>query len=924
MTGGRSPRRDTGQPDPMRQADRAVQPPTRNASSAGARPGHHRFAWLTLAVLLTLTLVAAVSIDRLSRIRHEARFQSAVQTTHDRIAARMEAYVALLRGAGALFAASEAVSRAEFHAYVERLALQRHYPGVQGIGFTPRVEPSRREAFVEAVRREGFADFRIWPPGERDPLFAIQYLEPMDARNRAALGFDMYSEPVRREAMARARDAGAAAASGKVLLKQEIDAQVQSGFLLYLPVYAGGAIPADVALRRSRLTGFVYAPFRMGDLFAGLFGAEPGQRIGLRVHDGPQSSADSLLYDASPAAAPSATGLSAARTIDVAGRPWTIAFHSLPGFVSTAERLLAPVVGLLGVVVSLVLFGLIRAQSRARDAIEAGVAARTAALEQERTQRNVAETLSSLALILGSQSDPESLIQRFTDEARRLTGAAYGAYFHNLADEAGNYGLYTLSGASKATFAGYPPHRATPMFTPTFAGRTVRLDDVRQSPDFGRNPPNRGMPAGHLPVASYLAVAVRAHSGQVLGALMFAHPQAGRFTGEHERLVEGIAAQAAVALENARLLQAERAARLDAEARKTLLDSVIEHSGEGIVVADAQGVLRIFNPAAQRQHGIAHRQVAAPEWADAYGLHTLEGEPLALQDTPLYRATLGETVTDARWRVRRPDGSWRTLIGTATPLRAPTGEAAGGVLVVRDETERMESDAQREALVEALARSNKELDQFAYVASHDLKAPLRGIANLSQWIEEDLGGDLADSTRQHLDLLRGRVHRLEGLIDGILMYSRAGRARDASEDVDVAALVAEVVELLSPRPEAIISVRPGLPTVRTGRVPLQQVFLNLVGNALKYAQRPDVRIEIGCRDRGQRWEFFVKDDGPGIEPQYHERIWGIFQRLQARDEVEGTGIGLSVVRKVVEARGGRAWVESQPGRGATFLFTWPK
>jgi len=208
------------------------------------------------------------------------------------------------------------------------------------------------------------------------------------------------------------------------------------------------------------------------------------------------------------------------------------------------------------------------------------------------------------------------------------------------------------------------------------------------------------------------------------------------------------------------------------------------------------------------------------------------------------------------------------------------------------------------------------------VASHDLKAPLRGIANLAQWIEEDIGAQRSDALGRQLELLRGRVRRMDALIDGILSYSRAGRPSTV-EPVDVGKLLGEVTEMLAP-PEGAVEIRPPLPVLETERAPLQQVFMNLVANALKHGARPKARVTVSAEDRGGCYEFAVADDGPGIEPAFHEKIWGIFQTLEARDHVEGTGIGLAIVKKVVEGRGGRAWVESAGGSGATFRFLWPK
>ena len=237
----------------------------------------------------------------------------------------------------------------------------------------------------------------------------------------------------------------------------------------------------------------------------------------------------------------------------------------------------------------------------------------------------------------------------------------------------------------------------------------------------------------------------------------------------------------------------------------------------------------------------------------------------------------------------------------------------------------------RERLIRQLERSNKDLDQFAYVASHDLKAPLRGIANLSSWIEEDLAPVMTDDTREQMTLMRGRVHRMEALIDGVLQYSRAGRVRAAPEPIDTGALVDDVVELLAPPAGTEITVADGMPQVLAERVPLQQVFLNLIGNAIKYGRRSDGPVQVRVSwaeeevdpDAPRLYRFSVADNGPGIAPQYHERVFGIFQTLQSRDEVEGTGIGLSVVKKIVEGQGGRVWVESAEGEGATFHFTWP-
>ena len=225
-----------------------------------------------------------------------------------------------------------------------------------------------------------------------------------------------------------------------------------------------------------------------------------------------------------------------------------------------------------------------------------------------------------------------------------------------------------------------------------------------------------------------------------------------------------------------------------------------------------------------------------------------------------------------------------------------------------------------------LESRNKELDQFAYVVSHDLKAPLRGIESASRWIEEDMGPDqLPPHIREFLQLMRQRVHRMENLITGILDVARVGRGAQTNETVFVRQLLREVLEMVSPPAGLQVELPFFLPTLVTNRVQLQQVFSNLLSNAIKYHDHPETgHIYLSCDDGGEFYRFAVADDGPGIAPEYHERIFVIFQTLTERDTLESTGVGLAIVKKIVERQGGSITVESAEGAGAKFIFTWPK
>jgi signal transduction histidine kinase len=223
----------------------------------------------------------------------------------------------------------------------------------------------------------------------------------------------------------------------------------------------------------------------------------------------------------------------------------------------------------------------------------------------------------------------------------------------------------------------------------------------------------------------------------------------------------------------------------------------------------------------------------------------------------------------------------------------------------------------------ALHNRNNELDQFAYVTSHDLKAPLRGVMTVVRWIEEELAHELSSQMQQYLGMIKGRLGRLEDLINGLLIYARVGRTEQELEEVNVAELVREVVELVVPAQFKVAVANP-LPTLLTNRLRLEQVLTNLLSNAVKYHHTGAGTITIGCQDIGKCYEFRVQDDGPGIAPEYHEKIFLIFQTLRDRHTAESTGIGLSIVKKIVDEQKGSIHVESVAGQGAAFVFTWPK
>lgn len=223
--------------------------------------------------------------------------------------------------------------------------------------------------------------------------------------------------------------------------------------------------------------------------------------------------------------------------------------------------------------------------------------------------------------------------------------------------------------------------------------------------------------------------------------------------------------------------------------------------------------------------------------------------------------------------------------------------------------------------IHELENRNAELNKFAYVVSHDLKAPVRGIHNVVKWIEEDLGHELSPQLRNYLEIIPQRTKRMEDLINGLLDYARISE-KTQIEKVNVNEMIKEITDSIVPRDFEVKM--DNLPTLETERLKLEQIFTNLISNSVKYTPQPNGHITVSCRELADHYEFSVKDDGIGIDPEYHDKIFEIFQTLREKDEKESTGIGLAIIKKIIDEHQCRIWVKSTAGNGAEFIFTWPK
>ena len=330
--------------------------------------------YFVLVLSLALTACAAYYVADAAYEQDRLRFERMADRTRDAMTARLRTYIAALRGCAGLVHANNLqrfgggtqpkqvsaylIGREAFRNYVGQLRLQSDFPGIQGIGFTVRVPTGQKNEFLAKMRRAN-AGFRMWPTQKvqsGQEWHSILYLEPMDQRNRAAIGYNMYSEPTRRTAMQKAGDSGDAAASGKVLLKQEITPDKQSGFLIYIPVYRGSQVPRDRQARRTQLLGFVYSPFRAGDFLETLLDEPTQERLLFQLYDGLTPTQRNLLYQSATVPVGYRPAYNRTVTVRAAGRTWTLRVMTRPKFDHDSNAFLVPFIIVSGLIVSLLLF----------------------------------------------------------------------------------------------------------------------------------------------------------------------------------------------------------------------------------------------------------------------------------------------------------------------------------------------------------------------------------------------------------------------------------------------------------------------------------------------------------------------------------------------------------------------------------------
>lgn len=406
---------------------------------------------------------------------------------------------------------------------------------------------------------------------------------------------------------------------------------------------------------------------------------------------------------------------------------------------------------------------------------------------------------------------------------------------------------------------------------------------------------------------------------EVIGVLAVQnYTEAMRYSEKDREILTFVSQHVASALERRRAYEKIRS---DEERFRRVISSISDHIYMTDFDPQGQPVNNYLSPNIEQLTGYPYQKFA-DDWTfwPEHVIHPDDRQAAAFQ----LSVFLSGQDSQVEYRLVRADGQIIWVRDSGRVVRHPETGAVTVYGVVSDITQSKYYEEVREGLLQDLKRVNNELSDFAYIVSHDLKAPLRAISSLAGWLAEDYADKLDEAGRDQLQLLLKRTKRMHNLIEGILTYSRLGRLKPTLVRLDSGEAVRQVIESLSP-PEGIeVRLEGTFPMIVYDRTHIEQLFQNLISNAVKYMGKPRGLVTVACADRGDCWEFSVSDTGEGIPQEHFDRIFKIFQTLKPRDEVESTGIGLTIVKKVVEQYGGRIWVESQVGQGSVFHFTVPK
>ncbi len=900
--------------------------------------------YLVLIAGLLFTFIVSYRLARVAEAEDRARYEALVQDVHASIGRRLESYTAVLRAGAGLFSAHESVKEDEFKTFVKIVGLVEHYPGVQGMGFSLKFKPEERAALIAARKREGAESFHLWPESEREEYHAVIYLEPQDPRNRAGIGFDIFTEPSRRAPMERARDSGLPAASGRVTLFQRIDPQAsQPGFLIYVPVYRQAQPPANESERRAALVGFVFSAFRANDFFPGIVGGAARENIEFKIYDGSDLTPENLLYfssdpkDVAPGGyTPRFTALT---NMNVAGRLWTISCSSRPGFDLSNSKSWGSYTLAAGILLSFLFFGLTRSQMRARakaELSEAEVRASEATVRKSLHERERAE-----AAVKESEERYRDLVENANDIVFALDLAGNVTSMNRAVESIAGYTQTELIGMNMADFL-------TPTSTESARSMTERKLSGEERTNYEVEVQAKDGRTFTLEVSSRLAL----HQGKPVGVHGVARDitlrrqaeealrQADqRALSEYERLLERIAGLSQT-LGTARDLQV-----IFWGLKEFALLSV---PCDGLFIS-------LYDP-------VRDVRTACYGWADGQEIDTSGLPPMRVTSAgPNSRAIKTNQVIITDDYMTASIGHPALLVGPDNGLRPQSSLSAPmsvmGRIIGTIEVQSYERGAyhdehttamrmaanltavaienvgllERESSARATAEeSNRLKDEFLATVSHELRTPLTAILGWSRMLE---GGKLeSDMSARAIETIKRNAKAQAQIIDDILDVSRiiTGHLYLELHPIALESVLEAAVNVVRPTAEAkniridlIFDREPISVSGDTNR--LQQVFWNLLSNAVKFTPSGGY-VTVRLRQVDTEVEIAVTDTGQGIRPDFLPFVFDRFRQADSTSTRQhgGLGLGLAIARHLIEIHGGSIEGKSDgEGTGTTFTVRLP-
>ncbi|HKY26547.1 MAG TPA: CHASE domain-containing protein [Pyrinomonadaceae bacterium] len=902
--------------------------------------------YLVLAVGILFTFIVCYHLSRVTEDEDKERFSGLVQQIHSNINSRMETYTALVRAQTGLFAASENVQPAEFKSFVNTLELPAHYPGIFGIGYAERTKPEERERLIQSKRRSGSGSFQIWPEATRDEYYPVLHFEPFE-RNSKTIGYDMYADPIRREAMEKARDSGLPAVTGRMTLVYDMDRPSQKpGFVICAPIYRKGHSIKNEVERREALVGFIYSPFRTDDFLKDIVGNDVLNEVRFEIHDGSEPRAENFLYSsAASAAAPSLNEgeprFIATTKLPIAdNRMWMLTFASRPRFDLSHEKNWVPYTFVGGVLISLLFFGVIRSQIQSRTSAE------EVAAELRESEATVRKTLA----------DRERAEFAFKEGEER---------YHDLVENANDI-VYTLDMNGRLTsvnraaeiITGYPREellnmKLTDIMTPESAMTAARMFECKASGggqrtnyelDIRSKDGNvitleinskvvlkDGEVAGTQGVARDITTRRRAEQ-----ALREADQRA---LSEYERLLERISS----------LAQALGAARELVTIFRALRDfTLVSVPCDGLFIS-------LYDP-------VRDVRTACYAWGDGQEFDTSDLPPMPVNASgPNSRAVrTGQVIiTDDFMNIQRshpvvivgPDNSLRPQSSMAVPMsvmgrivgtieiqsyergayvdeHATAMRMAANLTAVAIENVRL---LDRESTARATAEeSNRLKDEFLATVSHELRTPLTAILGWSRMLESSSISD--PMAGRALETIRRNAKAQAQIIDDILDVSRiiTGKLYLELHPIELAPVLDAAVNVVRPTGEAkniqiLVQIEPKPMVVTGDSNRLQQVIWNLLSNAIKFTPSGG-RVSLTAADVGSQIEIRVTDTGQGIMRDFLPFVFDRFRQADSTTTREhgGLGLGLAIARHLVEIHGGTIKADSAgEGKGSTFSVRLP-